>query len=140
MNKSCKICKQKYEITDDDLEFLDKISPEFASKKYQIPSSAFCPECNQLQHLAWRNERSIYKRKCDKSGAEILSIFLTRPTLSMVKKNGTEMTGIRSNMARSSTLAARFSSNTTSFSIKSRVWPLTSPMPKIASSALRAGI
>ena len=75
MNKSCKICKQKYEITDDDLEFLDKISPEFASKKYQIPSSAFCPECNQLQHLAWRNERSIYKRKCDKSGAEILSIY-----------------------------------------------------------------
>jgi len=51
-------------------------SPTFVLfKKYQIPSSAFCPECNQLQHLAWRNERSIYKRKCDKSGAEILSIY-----------------------------------------------------------------
>jgi len=28
-----------------------------------------------MRRLAWRNERSIYKRKCDKTGREIVSIF-----------------------------------------------------------------
>ncbi len=62
-------------MTDKDLEFYDKISPIFDGKKYAIPSPTLCPEERQKRRLSFRNERKLYKRKCDKSGRDILSIY-----------------------------------------------------------------
>jgi hypothetical protein len=78
--KICKHCQSTFEVTDDDLAFYDKVSPIFplgvnpvfsgegegsGVRKYAIPSPTFCPDCRQQRRLSFRNERKLYKRKCD---------------------------------------------------------------------------
>ncbi len=43
--------------------------------KYLIPSPTLCPNCRQQRRLSFRNERKLYKRKCDASGKEVISIY-----------------------------------------------------------------
>lgn len=62
-------------MTDKDLEFYGKISPIFAGQKYLIPSPTLCPEERQRRRFAFRNERKLYHRKCDKTGNQIISIY-----------------------------------------------------------------
>jgi hypothetical protein len=71
--KSCKKCQKQFEVTDADLEFYKRISPTFAGKQFEIPSPTLCPDCRRQQRLVWRNMTRIYKRKCDLTGAEIIS-------------------------------------------------------------------
>jgi len=75
MNKTCLNCSAQFIVTDDDLRFYDKISPVFGGKQYQIPPPTHCPDCRQQRRLAFRNERKLYKRKCDFTGTEIISIY-----------------------------------------------------------------
>ena len=46
-----------------------------ASKRYVIPPPTLCPDCRQQRRIAFRNERKLYKRKCDATGKEMLSMF-----------------------------------------------------------------
>jgi len=73
--KSCKQCQAQFEITDDDLAFLEKISPVIKGETVLISPPTICPACREIRRLCWRNERSLYKRKSDKSGEEIISIY-----------------------------------------------------------------
>ena len=73
--KICRQCQANFTVEDEDLEFYEKISPEFAGKEYSIPSPTLCPDCRQIRRLMWRNERALYKRKCDKTGKDIISIY-----------------------------------------------------------------
>ena len=74
-NKTCKLCAQNFPIYQEDQDFYDKISPSFAGKKFQIPRPTLCPECRQQRRLAINNERNLYKRVCDATGREIISIY-----------------------------------------------------------------
>ncbi|MDD5769472.1 MAG: hypothetical protein PHE25_00745 [Candidatus Gracilibacteria bacterium] len=73
--KTCKHCNTNFEITDKDLEFYEKVSPVFGGKKYNIPSPSLCPDCRQQRRLSFRNERKLYKRKCDATKKDIISIY-----------------------------------------------------------------
>ncbi len=73
--QTCKHCNLNFEITDRDLEFYDKISPIFNWKKYQIPTPTLCPDCRTQRRMTFRNERSLYKRKCDATGKNIISMY-----------------------------------------------------------------
>ena len=73
--KLCKNCQVDFHITDRDLEFYDKVSPIFAWKKCSIPTPKLCPDCRQQRRLTCRNERNLYKRKCDKTNQDIVSIY-----------------------------------------------------------------
>ena len=73
--RKCSNCGQEFAITDKDLEFYSKISPVFNSIKYKIPAPTLCPDCRQQRRLARRNERKLYKRKCDLTGKTIISIY-----------------------------------------------------------------
>lgn len=73
--KKCKQCNKEFTVTDEDLAFLEKISPEFNGKKYLIPHSNYCEECRNIRRYCWRNERNLYKRKCDLSGETIISVY-----------------------------------------------------------------
>ena len=73
--KTCKNCCADFTITQKDMEFYEKISPVFEWKKYQIPTPTLCPDCRQQRRLAFRNERNLYKRKCDATGKEIISMY-----------------------------------------------------------------
>jgi hypothetical protein len=57
------------------MEFYEKVSPVFAGKKYSIPTPTLCPDCRQQRRLSFRNERKLYKRKCDATGKDIVSIY-----------------------------------------------------------------
>jgi len=73
--KTCHQCQTSFEITQWDMEFYEKISPTFAGKQFSIPAPTLCPACRQQRRLAFRNERNLYRRICDASGKQIISIY-----------------------------------------------------------------
>src|SRR3989339_670377 len=75
MQKACRECGQFFEITQDDLDFYEKISPAFNGKKELIPPPLLCPDCRRQRRFAFRNERSLYRRRSSLSGAEIISCY-----------------------------------------------------------------
>ncbi len=66
MNFTCKICKASYEITSLEKEYFSK---------WEMPLPENCPDCRFQQRLITRNELTLYKRKCDKSGSDIVSMY-----------------------------------------------------------------
>ncbi len=74
--KHCKQCNSKFSITDKDLEFYKKVSPNFGWKVYEIPTPTLCPECRNQRRLSFRNERKLYKRKCNATGKDIISVHV----------------------------------------------------------------
>ena len=66
--KICQNCKNQFVIEQEDFVFYEKI---------KVPSPTFCPECRMVRRMVWRNERALYKRKCDAPGhnEEIISIY-----------------------------------------------------------------
>jgi hypothetical protein len=66
MKKVCAVSKKEFEITDADLEFYEKMG---------VPVPTICPEERQRRRLAHRNERKLYRRKCDLCGEKIISIY-----------------------------------------------------------------
>jgi len=67
-NKNCQNCKQDFIIEPDDFAFYEKM---------KVPAPTFCPECRTQRRLAWRNERTLYKRKCNAPGhnEDIISVY-----------------------------------------------------------------
>ena len=66
MNKNCKNCSKDFEITESDRAFY---------KKIDVPEPTHCPDCRLQRRMAFRNERHIFKRKCDLCNDEIISFF-----------------------------------------------------------------
>ena len=63
---NCQNCKKDFIIEPDDFSFYEKI---------KVPPPTFCPECRFQRRLAFMNVYSLYKRKCDKCGLNIVSMF-----------------------------------------------------------------
>lgn len=63
---TCKNCGNAYPITREDLAFYEEM---------KVPEPVNCPDCRQQRRLAWRNERTLYSRKCDATGTPTLSVF-----------------------------------------------------------------
>ncbi|MEK7167273.1 MAG: hypothetical protein AAB732_02585, partial [Patescibacteria group bacterium] len=64
--KICQNCQKEFIVEPEDFEFY---------KKIKVPAPTFCPECRIIRRMCFKNERSLYKRKCDFSGKEIFSMF-----------------------------------------------------------------
>lgn len=66
--QTCQNCKTDFIIEPDDFLFYEKIG---------VPAPTFCPECRLQRRLAWRNERGLFKRKCDALGHDeiLVSIY-----------------------------------------------------------------
>lgn len=75
MNQICTNCSTEFIISDQDLEFYKKISPQFDGRTFEIPPPRFCPDCRQQRRITWRNERSLYNRECSKSGKKIIAMY-----------------------------------------------------------------
>jgi len=73
--KQCTKCSTNFNITDKDFKFYNKISPILEWEKFLIPTPTLCPDCRQQRRLSFRNERKLYKRKCAKTGENIISIY-----------------------------------------------------------------
>lgn len=66
MHQLCEICGQPLNWTEQDLSLF---------KKLDVPTSNICPDCRHRTKMAFRNERSLYKRMCDLCKKEIISMF-----------------------------------------------------------------
>ena len=66
MEKSCQNCKYNFTIYPEDLVFYDAI---------KVPMPTFCPDCRAQRRLVWRNERTLYKRKCDLCSKSVIGIY-----------------------------------------------------------------
>ncbi|MFA6533675.1 MAG: zinc-ribbon domain containing protein [Patescibacteria group bacterium] len=62
----CKNCQSIFTIYPEDQKFYAKIG---------VPEPTSCPDCRQQNRLAWRNERFLYKRKCDLCQKDIISFY-----------------------------------------------------------------
>lgn len=75
MQQTCRQCQQQFEITSDDLQFYENVSPVFGGKKELIPPPTLCPECRLQRRLAVRNEHCLHKHTCALCGKSIISSF-----------------------------------------------------------------
>lgn len=66
----CQSCNESFTIEADDFSFYEKI---------KVPPPTFCPECRMRRRLAWRNEKGLYKRKCDAPGHSEMLISMYAP-------------------------------------------------------------
>ena len=66
--KTCQSCRRSFVIEPEDFDFYKKIN---------IPPPTWCPECRMQRRFTWRNERTLYKRKCNAPGhsEEMISIY-----------------------------------------------------------------
>ncbi|MFA4891303.1 MAG: hypothetical protein WC604_03045 [Candidatus Gracilibacteria bacterium] len=62
--KNCTKCSQTFPIYKEDTAFYNKMT---------VPSPTLCPACRECRRLVWRNERSLYARKCARTGKPIIS-------------------------------------------------------------------
>jgi len=73
--RTCAVSGKEFAIFQSDLDFLEKISPTINGKKYSIPLPTLCPEERQRRRMTRRNERKLYRRKCDATGKDIISVY-----------------------------------------------------------------
>ena len=64
--QKCKCCDKEFLIIPQEQKFYDR-------KK--LPNPDNCPKCRQKRRLSLRNERNLYKRKCDKCDKEVISTY-----------------------------------------------------------------
>jgi hypothetical protein len=66
ITKTCLLSGQEFTITDEDLAFYEKMD---------VPTPTLCPEERLRRRLARRNERNLYRRKCDATEKNIISVY-----------------------------------------------------------------
>ncbi|MBT3835546.1 hypothetical protein HOF56_04865 [Candidatus Peribacteria bacterium] len=87
MGIECKNCGTEFEITNEDLAFLDKLSPVFNGEKKLLPPPTECPPCRQMRRMSFRNERMLHERKCDVTGKDIISVHASDSPFTICEKN-----------------------------------------------------
>lgn len=73
--KTCKYTWEQFPIFEKEAEIIEKVSPIFIWEKYTFPLPSISPKIRAFQKMLWRNERNMYKRKCDITGKEIVSVY-----------------------------------------------------------------
>ncbi len=73
--KICTLCGNNFDITEEEIDFYDKMSPVFNWVKFDISTPTFCHECKFKRRLSWKNLRNLYKRKCDATWKQIISMY-----------------------------------------------------------------
>ncbi len=64
--KVCQKCEESFIVDSDDFNFYEKM---------KVPAPTWCPDCRLQRRLAFRNERSLYKRPCELCGVDTISMY-----------------------------------------------------------------
>lgn len=64
--RNCPNCHNDFTIESDDFSFYEKI---------KVPPPTLCVACRTIRRLIFRNERTWYRRVCDATGKNILSMY-----------------------------------------------------------------
>jgi hypothetical protein len=71
----CKNCSKEFKETSEEVELRKKISPTIGERNFELSEPDKCPLCREQNRIAFRNERKLYKRKCDLCNKEIISVY-----------------------------------------------------------------
>ncbi|KKP36244.1 hypothetical protein A2483_01485 [Candidatus Peregrinibacteria bacterium RIFOXYC2_FULL_33_13] len=77
----CTNCFSDFEITDEEIKFLERISPVFPAngtgdgKKFQIPEPKMCSDCRLANRTAHRNEQYLHSNKSYITGKPLISLY-----------------------------------------------------------------
>jgi hypothetical protein len=65
---NCQNCTKQFEISYEQQNLFEKLG---------VPAPTFCPHCRLVRRMAYRNERTLYRRKCDAPDhdEEVISVF-----------------------------------------------------------------
>lgn len=75
MKRICAESGIAFEITAEDLHFYERVSPVIEGKRFLIPPPTLSPAARRQRRMSFRNERMLYRRRCDKTGRPIISIY-----------------------------------------------------------------
>ena len=75
MNNLCSFTGERFEVADEDLVFLDQVSPVVAGQKLSVPTPKLSPWARHLRRFSWRNERYLYRTECTISKKPIVSVY-----------------------------------------------------------------
>ncbi len=64
--RKCQNCKEEFVIGPEDFHFYEKI---------KVPPPTFCPDCRMQRRMAYRNERTLYRRECGQCGKPIIGAY-----------------------------------------------------------------
>lgn len=64
--KNCVGCGNEFAIESEDFKFYEKM---------RVPAPVFCPDCRFKRRALFRNEMTLYNRKCDLCGRAIVSMY-----------------------------------------------------------------
>ena len=64
--KQCQNCHNEFVIEPEDFNFYEKM---------KVPAPTFCPQCRFQRRIMFRNERVLYKRKCDLCNKDMVTTF-----------------------------------------------------------------
>jgi len=76
--KICQSCKQSFTIEPDDFDFYEKL---------KVPSPTWCSQCRLVRRMTVRNERTLYKRKCDATGEDIIAVCSADKSFKIYKQD-----------------------------------------------------
>lgn len=66
MALQCRQCRTAFVSTPSDLAFY---------QRFAVPAPTLCPQCRLQRRWSMRNERVLYRRKCDLTGQPIVTVF-----------------------------------------------------------------
>src|SRR3989344_1821128 len=78
MQRICQFCGNSFEILPGDQTFYERI---------KVPPPTWCPDCRSVRRMVHRNERNLFRRKCDKTGKDIISIYRPECGFTVYDKN-----------------------------------------------------
>jgi len=73
--QTCRHCQVKFDISQEDLDFYEKVSPIINGQKQLITPPTLCPDCRLQKRLNWRTELRLFLRPSSKTGQQILSQY-----------------------------------------------------------------
>src|SRR3989344_5540029 len=75
MKKTCIACTGIFDLTDEDLAHIEKLTPIVGGTQLPIPPPTHCPECRQQRRYACRNDRNYYPNTCTICGKSLISSY-----------------------------------------------------------------
>lgn len=72
---TCRICTSPFSDDRTHNRVSESASPHYQGKTFLFPPQTRCPQCRQRERLSFRNEWTLYKRKCSSTKKDIISIY-----------------------------------------------------------------
>jgi len=72
---TCSVSGENFLIYPLEEELLDKISPTIKGQNFPLPPATISPVERLRQRMAFRNDRTLYQRKCSLTGKDILAVY-----------------------------------------------------------------